>query len=164
MSITIEQSLRQEVLRKYGNRCRACGFNYVPALQIDHVLGGGTQELRDIGRLFFYKTVLADMTNAYQLLCANCNVIKKNLYQEYRLSPNCKTNLQNGLPADHLWLSQLPVAFKTKDLKKLANKHQEILSRTLHKWVTLGLVRKTGHGCWLKLCEKDLNLEVNTNK
>lgn len=78
------KTLRQALLALFGGKCCRCGFDDPRALQIDHVNGGGGQErkaLQNAGRV--YKKVLADQTG-YQLLCANCNWIKKYEEHEHR--------------------------------------------------------------------------------
>jgi hypothetical protein len=62
---------------RFGNKCNRCGFADYRALQIDHVHAGGTREHQKLGRRKFFKKVLSDTTGAYQLLCANCNWIKR---------------------------------------------------------------------------------------
>jgi hypothetical protein len=57
--------------------CIRCGFTDSRALQIDHVHGGGAQELKRIHTDMYYRKVLADTEGTYQLLCANCNWIKR---------------------------------------------------------------------------------------
>lgn len=78
------QKLKLMVLAKLGNKCVRCGFSDVRTLQIDHVYGYGNKELRELGfnRSKFYKKVLADTEENYQLLCANCNWIKKSENKE----------------------------------------------------------------------------------
>ena len=57
--------------------CRSCGYDAdVRALQIDHVNGGGVKEHRKIGSQGISQRVLTH-TEDYQLLCANCNWIKR---------------------------------------------------------------------------------------
>lgn len=70
------QELRNLIIKKLGGKCKRCGFNDSRALQIDHVNGGGKKELK-INRRTYYKMVLEDVNDKYQLLCANCNWIKK---------------------------------------------------------------------------------------
>ena len=82
------ENLRQwriKVLEKLGNKCRRCGFSDPRALQIDHVFGGGNKELSEFGRSrqAYYKKVIADVEGRYQLLCANCNWIKRYENREY---------------------------------------------------------------------------------
>ena len=69
--------LRIQILVKLGGKCRKCGYKRdIRAIQIDHVNGGGKAD-RAGGMEKFYKRVLSDTTGAYQLLCANCNWIKR---------------------------------------------------------------------------------------
>jgi len=69
---------RAEVLEALGNQCVVCGITDPRVLQIDHVNGGGTQEHRKIkSRTIFLRKVLDDQEGLYQLLCANCNWIKR---------------------------------------------------------------------------------------
>lgn len=67
--------LRDEVLALFENKCGKCGFSDRRALQVDHVLGNGKQDKHR--GIPMYKKVLADTTGMYQLLCANCNWIKR---------------------------------------------------------------------------------------
>ena len=61
-----------------GDKCAKCGFSDVRALQIDHINGDGVTErkqLRSIG--IRRKISMTGVTTGYQLLCANCNWIKR---------------------------------------------------------------------------------------
>ena len=75
------RKLRRLVLKKLGGKCIKCGFSNYKALQVDHIKGGGCKERRE--KTFkgeFNKYVLQSFIkkeNKYQLLCANCNWIKK---------------------------------------------------------------------------------------
>lgn len=78
---------RERVMEKFGRRCAHCGFGDVRALQIDHVEGGGIHDRgrRRTGRWSTYlKRVADDTTGKYQLLCANCNWIKRAEREEWR--------------------------------------------------------------------------------
>lgn len=67
-----------------GGRCVRCGFSDIRALQVDHVNGHGRRELATVtSRNAYYKTVLAH-PERYQLLCANCNWIKRAENAEHR--------------------------------------------------------------------------------
>lgn len=68
--------IRLDALEALGGRCVRCGFDDLRALQIDHILGGGTKEHRTIGNSAVYRKVLAGEPG-YQCLCANCNWIKR---------------------------------------------------------------------------------------
>src|SRR5574341_379582 len=75
---------RQAVLDKFGSKCAYCGFDDIRALQLDHVNGGGTKEHLALGNCGIYKKAVYDTKNNYQLLCANCNWIKRYERKEVR--------------------------------------------------------------------------------
>ena len=88
-----ERKLRIKILEKLGNKCSnpCCawinedgsrGCTDFRCLQIDHKKGGGKKELKNLSRKNYYKKVLADTTDSYQILCANCNWIKRVLNKE----------------------------------------------------------------------------------
>ncbi len=63
-----------------GAKCALCGFDDVRALQIDHINGGGGKELAKCNGTAYYNKVIRSVLNKenkYQLLCANCNWIKR---------------------------------------------------------------------------------------
>lgn len=70
--------LRVKVIEKLGGKCKECGFNDPRAIQIDHVENDGYIERNLItSRVTYLNKVLKDKTGKYQLLCANCNWIKR---------------------------------------------------------------------------------------
>ena len=70
-------ALRLLIFTKLGGVCNRCGFSDHRALQIDHVNSDGWKE-RSKGRgILYLKKVLNDAEGRYQLLCANCNWIKR---------------------------------------------------------------------------------------
>jgi hypothetical protein len=81
------QEVRRKILLRLGNKCSNpnClvlnGCSDPRCLQIDHINGKGTYERRILGMYRFYAKLLKldDVTlkRDYQLLCANCNWIKK---------------------------------------------------------------------------------------
>ena len=79
------RDLRDQVFQKLGNRCCKCGFSDSRAFQIDHVFGGGNQEHIKFrtSRNLYLKKVLTDNEGLYQLLCANCNWIKRHENREF---------------------------------------------------------------------------------
>ena len=70
---------RNEVIEFLGGKCIKCGYNVDKrALQIDHINGGGNKEIRSFPSYATYlKHILEVKGNGYQLLCANCNAIKR---------------------------------------------------------------------------------------
>lgn len=72
------QALRAEIFQLLGGICCKCGFSDERALQIDHVEGGGCQEIKvKKGTSYLYHVRKHIDTGRYQLLCANCNWIKR---------------------------------------------------------------------------------------
>lgn len=77
--------IKEKIFDKLGHYCSRCGFEDKRALCIDHVNGGGYKELRSGLSVFsYYKKVLSDTDNTYQILCHNCNWIKRHENNEVR--------------------------------------------------------------------------------
>ena len=75
---------KKEILAFLGDKCKHCGIDDIRVLQIDHINGGGRKEIElsnSRGYLHFYFKQLKQDEGAflkkYQLLCANCNWIKR---------------------------------------------------------------------------------------
>jgi DNA-directed RNA polymerase subunit RPC12/RpoP len=76
-AVSLQRLWRLKVVEKLGNKCNHCGFSDVRALQIDHINGDGYKE-RNIRKSLNRKIALGLIdTSRYQILCANCNWIKK---------------------------------------------------------------------------------------
>lgn len=64
-----------------GTSCSKCGFSNPRALQIDHIRGGGNVQRKRMGGSTFYtylsKLPAEELRASYQVLCANCNWIKR---------------------------------------------------------------------------------------
>jgi len=72
---------RQKILSLFGGKCVRCGFSDWRALQIDHKFGGGGRKSKGWSQSKLFSDVRANM-GEYQLLCANCNAIKKIINKE----------------------------------------------------------------------------------
>ncbi len=74
--------LKLEVLYHYSNgtmKCASCGYTNPDALTIDHVKGGGGKHRREIhrsGSSFYVWLRHNGYPAGYQVLCANCQMIK----------------------------------------------------------------------------------------
>lgn len=77
---------RLSVFEILGLKCSKCGFNDIRALQIDHVNGGGAKELKSFTRNKYasIRDKILEGSKDYQVLCANCNWIKKSINNEVR--------------------------------------------------------------------------------
>lgn len=73
--------LKEQIFELLGNKCIRCDFSDPRALQIDHINGGGQKERKRFpSHKMFYMYVLRQLkagSKDYQLLCANCNWIKR---------------------------------------------------------------------------------------
>ena len=85
---------RLRIIEHLGGKCNRCGITDVRVLQIDHINGGGRRELRSLSRHQYYHLVFSDTIGKYQLLCANCNWIKK---YESNENPN-KAERERNMP------------------------------------------------------------------
>lgn len=77
---------REEAIELLGCKCTMCGNDDFRVLQFDHINGGGTKDSRTRTKIW-NKEVLDRIRNGYegfQLLCANCNWIKKYENKENR--------------------------------------------------------------------------------
>lgn len=83
-SVQRRRRIRDAVIQHLGGRCVKCGFADTRALQIDHVNGGGTKDHTEKKSVSsYYQRVMASAPNKdFQLLCANCNQIKRYEMQE----------------------------------------------------------------------------------
>lgn len=77
---------RDAVIDLLGASCVRCGFSDNRALQIDHIDGGGTRDIKRFnGWQSYYKYILDNAEKAkkeFQVLCSNCNWIKRVENQE----------------------------------------------------------------------------------
>lgn len=71
------QRRRVQMQMLLGGRCERCGFNDSRALQIDHINGGGCHDRKIHRRSVAPMQEIFANPDKYQLLCANCNWIKR---------------------------------------------------------------------------------------
>jgi hypothetical protein len=84
---------REKLLDALGRKCTRCGYDAdIRALQIDHVNGEGTQERKHFPNFQSYYAYILQRAGSgeYQVLCANCNVIKRMEEREHRKRPKTK--------------------------------------------------------------------------
>lgn len=81
---TRNEKYREAIFVLLGRCCARCGFSDRRALQVDHRTGGGLAERRASGHdvVSRCKRILADPSK-YQMLCANCNWIKRHENKEF---------------------------------------------------------------------------------
>jgi len=88
------EQLRIEVLSHYGNgkcACVICGESRLPCLSVDHINGGGHQQMMKINKkygLAFYQWLKKNnLPEGYQTLCMNCQFIKSHERKEMGYKP-----------------------------------------------------------------------------
>jgi len=82
------KKIKDEVLRHYSPNltCARCGFSDLRALTIDHCNGGGNRQREQLKRrgVSFYMWLRRNKyPSGYQILCMNCQFIKKSEGNEY---------------------------------------------------------------------------------
>lgn len=77
---------RDAALAILGGLCVKCGFSDKRALQIDHINGDGINDRRKTFGRYHVRVVESVIAkeNKYQLLCANCNWIKRFENKEFK--------------------------------------------------------------------------------
>ena len=79
-------NIKNKLFELLGDKCVKCGFSDVRALQIDHINGNGKKDRGKLNPKDFYRYALNKVKNGcneYQLLCANCNWIKRYTNNEF---------------------------------------------------------------------------------
>lgn len=75
-------TIKQEVMRTYGNKCVCCEEDNLIFLTIDHIDGNGADERRSLGgksigsAIYSHIKKLGYPKDNYQILCFNCNFAK----------------------------------------------------------------------------------------
>lgn len=81
-----------KAIQQYGGKCSRCGFEDWRALQFDHISDDGTRDrLRARDSAFGYYDYIMTNTAKFQLLCGNCNWIKRfenNEHAGYKEKPS----------------------------------------------------------------------------
>lgn len=82
-------ALKLKIINHYTKgsmKCKRCGFDDVRALQVDHVNGGGYAHRKSLGNSSTSVYTYLKRNNypvGFQILCANCNWIKRVENGEY---------------------------------------------------------------------------------
>jgi hypothetical protein len=74
------KKLRERLINSLGSECVRCGNTDIRCLQVDHIDGGGTKDYRSritYNGSVFYAIHPEKIDNKLQVLCANCNWIKR---------------------------------------------------------------------------------------
>lgn len=79
------KQIKQDVIAHYSNGncvCLHCGFSDIRALSIDHINSGGTQHKKVTGENLANWLKKNNFPTGYQVLCMNCQFIKREEEQE----------------------------------------------------------------------------------
>ena len=69
---------REQLFEMYGHICVRCGFDDKRALTLDHILNNGNLERAELGERGVYRKAKAEhRPDLYQILCMNCQFIKR---------------------------------------------------------------------------------------
>lgn len=82
-----QREIREKLIEIMGGKCVKCGINDHRVLQVDHINGGGYIERKNALTRNFNRRVIRSVENnegKFQLLCANCNWIKRYENKECR--------------------------------------------------------------------------------
>lgn len=81
--------IKDKVLRHYSEGdpcCRSCNFADIRALTLDHIAGNGAEHRRAIGlgsgQAFYEWIIKNSFPPGFQVLCANCQFIKRSEQNE----------------------------------------------------------------------------------
>ena len=79
---------RNSLMELLGNKCVKCGFSDIRALQIDHKIGSCIKDRikfknDNLAHIYYLKNPIFALNNL-QILCANCNWIKRSENNEIK--------------------------------------------------------------------------------
>ena len=83
-------------ITRLGGKCCVCGYSDYRALEIDHIRGGGTKATRGNPTKPQHDIIAGRNLDHYQILCSNCNSIKRYLNKEI-INDNYMPPSANGL-------------------------------------------------------------------
>lgn len=81
-SLEWQVMMKGKIFEKLGWACAHCGFSDRRALCVDHINGDGYKDRKTLSKSVYYRKVIEDKLGLYQILCCNCNQIKKLVNKE----------------------------------------------------------------------------------
>lgn len=83
--------LRARILERFGAVCVRCGFSDVRAITLDHKNNNGAMERKQLGERGVHRRALqSEHCHEYQMLCMNCQFIKRAEYSQQWLNSHGK--------------------------------------------------------------------------
>jgi hypothetical protein len=83
-------NMKLSILSYYSNgtvRCSSCGTTDIRTLSIDHINGGGTKHIKELHKMsknFYNWLIENNYPPGYQVLCMNCQWVKRHENNESR--------------------------------------------------------------------------------
>ena len=79
------ETARLKTMRRYSPdlKCAKCGFSDTRALSFDHINGGGRKHRKEVGGRIWYWLIKNNYPDGYQILCMNCQFIKRTEQREF---------------------------------------------------------------------------------
>lgn len=71
--------LKINVFDYYWSKCANCGIDKIEFLTIDHINNDGAQHRKEVGTQIFPWLKMNNYPTEFQILCFNCNYLKRNL-------------------------------------------------------------------------------------
>lgn len=91
---------KMQLLELLGKKCIRCGFDNLLTLQLDHINGGGCSEVKKFGggtqMQNYYIRHPEEAKQTLQVLCANCNWIKRHDRSEHGKRRSSLVNNQSS--------------------------------------------------------------------
>jgi hypothetical protein len=125
---TTNQRRRDAVITLFGGKCKKCGFDDPRALQLDHVHGAKEPRghpMRNGSRLYDALLKGERDTEEYQLLCANCNWIKRVEEDECRKNRKISTRWLTSTESCSSFLKPLRSTNDTREQKEVSRSRHE---------------------------------------
>ena len=69
--------MKLKVLIHYGFKCAMCGYENIDALTVDHINDDGYLQYESGGHTLYRWLIKNNYPPGFQILCANCQMIKK---------------------------------------------------------------------------------------
>jgi len=71
------QKIKLQIITHYGGKCACCGESNLMFLTVDHINGGGTEQIKSFSGYGFYRWIINNnFPSGFQVLCHNCNWLK----------------------------------------------------------------------------------------
>lgn len=159
----IREKQRRGLIDQFGGKCVRCGFTDWRALQFDHVNNDGAVDRRAGGHnQRVLKKLLTENPGRFQLLCANCNNIKR--YEE-RECPGRSDQVRADTPAERTFTPRGPSTRTTYNPRRTLAaeaKGQAIAALAVERRPLQKSPVRLPQGSWSRFYERCLGCQETT--